>query len=487
MKTFDILAVFRRAQAVIRRRFELIIIPMLILAPGGFIVYKLLPRTYRSYTKLLLQEPKTQQNLLIRTGSSNRALNRRINILINTVMSQKVLAQLAYYIADKKGIDLRKSRRRLFSWVGGLRGQISIWHMGQGMVQMEYRARDPNECEDHLNYLFKLFMKESMRPQRQAIQRSSVFLSKQLTRLRNRLQKSEEALTKFKRKHSLELPQTFRANLDNYLSLRKKLFQDQLDLSSAKRRRDFLRRQLDLLDPSLVKFRKDILQLLNLKLKLKRYQSSYTSRHPLVRGTKRRIRKMQESITEHELKKLRTLKQLARAMRLSSGIRKRGSKDGNSSASLFERYQETVLKIEVIQRRIKENKTQLSTLKLKLAEFPLREQQLNTLQRDAEIARTIYAKVRTLHEQSLLQRELDIYDASQRVQVMEPVEKPLYPIAPKKIFVLGGALFAALALSALLIAIAELLDPTLVDEEEATQLLGVDVIGEVRGLPEVEL
>ncbi len=486
MKTFDILAVFRRVQAIIRRRFELIIIPMLILAPGGFIVYKLLPRTYRSYTKLLLQEPKTQSNLLYRTGPSNRALNRRINILINTVNSQKIMGQLARYIAKKKGKELT-DKRELFEWTSGVRGQVSIWNMGQGMVQMEYRARDPQECEDHLKYLLKLFMKESMRPQRQAIQRSSAFLSRQLKRLRDRLQKSEESLTNFKRKHSLELPQTFQANLDNYLALRKKLFQDQLDLSAARRRRDFLRRQLDLLDPSLVRFRKEILDLLNLKLKLKRYQSRYTSRHPLVRRTRGRIRRMQKSISEHNLKKLRTLQQLEKAMRVSSNFQKKGSKDGNSSASLFERYQETILKIEVLERQIKENKTQLSTLKLQLAEFPLREQQLNALKRDAEIARTIYAKVQTLHEQSLLQRELDIYDASQRVQVIEPVERPLYPIAPKKVLVLGGALFAALALSALLIAIAELLDPTMTDEEEATQILGVEVIGEVRDLPNVEL
>lgn len=491
MKTFDLLSVLRRVQAIIRRRIELIIIPLFLLTPGGFIVYKLMPRSYRSYTKLLVTEPKTQQNLLVQVGSSAHAINNRINLLINVVMSQKVLAQLAQYIAQKKGLTL--SKRELHDWISGLRGQVSIWNIGQGLVQLEYKGRNPDECLDHLLYLYELFMKESLRPQQDAIRRSATFLSQQMERLQSQLQKSERALTDFKREYSLELPQTFQANLANYLSLQKKLFQDQLEFSAATRRKDFLRQQLDMLDPSLIKLRNHIIELLELKIKLAQNLQRYTERHPLVQRTRQRINALQKHIVSHQLAKLQTLKQLQKSIQSVRLNLDKPSKDSDKedprlrTYSVFERYQETVLRLDVLARQIAENKVQLATLKKQLTDYPLREQQLGELQREAEVARTIYAKVRTLHEQTLLQRELDVYDASRQVQIIEPAQRPLYPTGPKFLFIVGGAIVAALALAGLLIALAEIVDPTLLDDEEVKQILGVEVIGEIKELPPIVL
>lgn len=491
MKTVDLLNLLRRLQAIIRRRIELILIPLFILTPGGFIVYKLMPRTYRSYTKLLVAEPKTQQNLLVQVGSSAHVINNRINLLINVVMSQKVLAQLAQYIAQKKGLTL--SKRELFEWVNGLRSQVSIWNVGQGLVLLEYKGRNPDECLDHLLYLYELFMKESLRPQQDAVRRSATFLSKQMERLQSQLQKSERALTDFKREYSLELPKTFQANLSNYHTLRKTLFQDQLEYAAAVRRRDYLRQQLDMLDPSLVQLRNQIIELLELKIKLVQYLGQYTERHPVVQRTRQRINNLQKQITNHQIKKLQTLKQLQKSVqnvRLSSTKAQKDSDRDDprmQTFSVFDRYQETVLRLEVLTRQMAENKIQLAALKKQITDYPLREQQLGELQREAEVARTIYAKVRTLHEQTLLQRELDIYDASRQVQIIEPAQRPLYPIAPKFLFVVGGAIFAALALAGLLIALAEIVDPTLLDDEEVKQILGVEVIGEIKELPPIAL
>ncbi len=488
MKTFDLVAILRRLYAIVIRRFALIVIPVSILTPGGYIVYKLMPRTYKSYTKILMAEPKTQQTLLAQVGSTSR-INKRINLLINVVLSHNVLGQLAKYIAQKKKIKL--TPRKLYQWTAGLRKKISIWNMGQGLVQLEYKSGDPKECLDHLKYLFGLFLKETTRPEHVAIKRSANFLAKQLAHLRTRLQKAETALTDFKRKHSLELPKTFRANLNNYLAISKKLFEDRQELLTATRRRNFLRQQLNQLDPSLVRVRKQILQMLALKIRLAGYLSRYTSRHPKVKRTRKRLRSIQRAITTHRLRRMQTLKQLKQTMkpgRFVPGSKRNGSKgERPGPLSLFDKYQETVFRIAVLKQQLQENKNQFNKLKKQLADYPLREQQLNELTRDVTISRTIYTKVRTLHEQSLLQRELDIFDATRRVRVIEPAALPLYPIAPKFILVVGGAIFAAFAFSALLIGFAELFDPTYTGDEEVTELLGVDVIGEVKELPQIIL
>lgn len=488
MTSIDLVAVIRRIFAIIRRRIGLIIVPMLILVPGSFVIYKLLPRTYKSFTKILLVEPKIKQTLFAQVGNQNR-LKKRINLLINVLLSQKILGKLAQHIAKKNGVTL--TTRMRYEWAASLRGNVSIWSVGQGIVQLEYKCSKRAECLDHITYLFRLFLEESARPEKVSIKRSAKFLSKQLERLKLRLSRSENALTQFKRKYSMVLPKTFQASMSKYLATSTKLFEDRQELESIRRRRNFLRKQLNLLDPSLVNLRKQIIKMLQLKIRLANSLSRYTKRHPKIRRLSQRLNRLKKAIASSKVRKLSTLKQLQRSLQLGrfipSANRDEFNQERKGPLALFDKYQDCEIRIQVLSSRIQSNQALYKKLKKKLTGYPLREQQLTELKRDAQIARTIYTKVRTLHEQSLLQRELDTFDSSRRVRVIEPAVLPLYPISPKFIIIVGGGIFAALALSGLLIAFAELFDPTFTDDEDATNIFSVDVIGEVRDLEEVEL
>jgi uncharacterized protein involved in exopolysaccharide biosynthesis len=487
MKNIDLVSILRRFQAILLRRFELLLIPMLILAPGGYIAYKTMPRKYKSFTKILIEEPRSSQNILERITSSEHA-SERINLLINIVMSQKILGKLADYIATQESVKLTPRQRH--EKILGLRSQVSIWRVAPQIVQIEYLCKKPQACLDHLNFLYDLFHQETLRPQREAVLNSSKFLSKQLERLNTRLQKSEQALTQFKRKHSLELPQTFQANLNNFNALRKTIFDDQLELAAAIRRQEFLKQRIERLDPTLLQLRSQIIQLFELQIQLRNLSAKYTEKHPSVRNVAQRLTNLKKSILAHKIGPAQSLKQLEQAMqweRAKASDRSKVATAVNDKYSLFEQYQEITLRIDGLQKQLSENQQQIEKMKQLIADYPLREQQLSELQRDAELARTIYAQLRTLHEQSLLQRELNIFDDSRRVQVIEPAVLPLYPIAPKFSVVVGAAIFAAFALSGLLIAIAELFDPTLLREEEVNEILGVEVIGEIGTLPAIEL
>lgn len=479
--------IIRLVLSFFQQYIELLIIPMLILLPGSYALYKTMPKGYRSTTTLLVGQAKKvnpNRNVYV----TNSQLNSQINLLINIFMSNSVLGRLAERVAREKKIGLTELTKYLK--IGELRGKIRILNMGQGLVKISYDCRKPKQCYEHLTFLFKLFMEETLRPQKESLKVSTQFLKEQSNRLRTRLKKSEKQLTQFKRLHNLDLPKTFRANLNTFLSLRKSIEQDKLDLEAAKRRKEFLQKQVQFLDPALLRLRETILQILDQQRRLSILRLNYTKHHPKVKRAASKLSRLQYALRSNKGLSQRTLKQIKWAVRWDTEGKHqvaKGQKVTTTGTGPFAQLQDSLIKITILTKQITSKNIRLKNLQKRLAVYPLREQRLHELQREVQVARVTYTKLRTQQEKTLLQKELAVLDSSRRVQVIEPATYPLFPTTPKFIFLLGGGLLAALALSSLLILIAELFQPTFRNPQHASRLLGTEVVGEVGKLPPLQI
>lgn len=471
---------------ILKRRFDLLLIPAFVLIPGGFMAFKKLPKNYKSSTKIVIEEPKHSNPFLERFTISTR-LKKRILLLTNIVTSHQVLGRIVDRDAKaaKKKLDPRQRHYAIL----GLRRKIKIMYLGQGLVQLEFACRVPKVCLDNLNFILNQFMTETLRPQKQAVTRSSEFLSKQIKRLKNTLKHTESRLMNYKQKHPLELPETYKVNLNAFIHLRKQMMKAKIKMASAERRRDFLYQKLRFSDPVLdrLKQKKTALQ-----IKISQAQMRYTSRHPFMKRLKAKLASLRAAIRRHTPKKGRSLKEIEQFMQWGRGadaIYKEAPSGDKPARTMtpFERLQKAMIDIVVLKKKLKGYERKLSVLKQRMSAYPKREQRLEKLKREATISRNLYVKLRTLYEESLLRRELEIFDSSRRVLVVEPAVLPLFPVSPKKPIVLGGAFVASMMLSILLIAIAELSDQSVKSSREASGIFDAEVIGSFGRLPNVEL
>lgn len=486
MTPIDPIALVQAIIAIAKRRFELFILPAIILLPGGWYAFKKLPRKYKSSTKIVIQEPKYSNPFLGRFTSPTR-LKKRIMLLTNIVTSYKVLSRIVQKELDQTGKKL--TRRQMHYRVSALRRQIKIMYLGQGLVQLEFACGKPSKCLDNLNFVFSQFMKETLRPQKEAVQRSSRFLAVQIRRLKENLEKTEKKLARYKQKHSLELPETFNVNLNTYTFVRKKQTQTQIALASALQKRDFLYKKLRFLDPVLVRLKQRRTDLL---IKMSKARARYTSRHPKMRHLRILLGRVSRSIRLHTPKRPKTLKEIEDSMRWSRSAKQvfKDSMAGGSSqrkATPFERLQEAILQVSVLKKRMGRYKLKAAGLKVRLSAYPKREQRLALLKRESQISRDLYVRLRALYEESLLRRELEIFDSSKRISVVEPAILPIFPTFPKKPMILGGAFVASFVLSIMLIAIAEVSDRSIKSSQEASGMFEHDVVGSFGLLPNVEL
>ncbi|HAA57927.1 MAG TPA: hypothetical protein DCE42_24395, partial [Myxococcales bacterium] len=131
---------------ILKRRFDLLLIPAFVLIPGGFMAFKKLPKNYKSSTKIVIEEPKHSNPFLERFTISTR-LKKRILLLTNIVTSHQVLGRIVDRDAKaaKKKLDPRQRHYAIL----GLRRKIKIMYLGQGLVQLEFACRVPKVCLDN--------------------------------------------------------------------------------------------------------------------------------------------------------------------------------------------------------------------------------------------------------------------------------------------------------------------------------------------------
>jgi uncharacterized protein involved in exopolysaccharide biosynthesis len=488
----DVIAIISKVRVILRRRLDLILLPTLLLLPGAFILFKLAPKRYRASTQLHI----TQLNKLVdNKRTAPREQRQQIELLINTMKSHKILSRLGYEIKNRERAKQKlppitkapSTRSELLDdelRVVGLRQKIQIYYLGHGLVQMSYSCRIPRHCLNHINMLFKLFMKETLRPHQESIRRSTLFLEKQLSWMKEKLEKKERLLLKFKQKYNLDRPKTFQILSNTYLYLKKNLNNLEMKTAAQEKTVTLLKSKLQFMDPELVKVRNRMLRLLQLQRRFAQLRSKYTFRHPDVIQVHRQYSGLISKIKRPRRFSPRSLKALIRSLKWES--RKSGGGTNGYQKGLFDKYEDAQGKLSTLQRRLLANQQQIQKLEARLAKYPSREQTLRKLRRDADVAQATYLKLVTLYQKTLLQRELEVFDATRRVRVIEPARLPLFPESPKKTLFLGGGLVAALLLSVLLIAFAELFYPSLQGPKEVANVLGIEVLGEIDELSDLD-
>lgn len=473
---------------VARRRYLHFLIPLFI---GWVLVWGaswVLPRSYRSGTLILVEQPTMPKDYV--TPNISDDLQERLQSITQQILSRTRLLHIidefnlyrnthAQLTPDDKVQRMRKDID--IELVRDSRNQITAFNV-------YYSASDPRVAQQVTSELTNLFIDENLEVRQRQSEDTTKFLENQLDAARRVLSEQEETIRQFKAQHAGEMPGQLATNLQILTGLQSQLQNEQDSLNTAKQQRVYLQSLLeqyriaqgpakpgDTMALPAIDHELD-----NLRAQLSDLTSHYTERHPDVR-------KLKEQITKTE----RMRSQLMAALKQRAADPASGANDAVSSTQGTDPSQSAMLlqvqsQLRSNQVEIADREHSIATLKEKIDNYqgrlnqePIREQQLADLTRGYEQSKATYDDLLKKKNESAMATRMELLQQGQRFRIIDPPSFPQKPEFPNRLKFCGMGMLAGILLGLVSAGAFEFMDERIYREEELRELLSTNVLAEI--------
>jgi succinoglycan biosynthesis transport protein ExoP len=428
-------------KVIYNRKWLILSIMMIAMAVGGFQVYRATP-VYRTVCTIRIGE---QTNTIIHSGQVVQYTNpwsteKSINTHIHVMVSDPVLEEVARSLHTKKQSNGPASP-------GSLKGFFTIDPLKDtNLIRIKATHADPNMAQDLANAMALTYQDFTLRKRMDASQNNVLWLKKEITDLKQKMEEADYNLYQYKQKsHLLSLQKETKMQAEELSQLRSTYNQTRVNRLEIEAKIDELNRIVGSKDKHIPAFLADELlptlnsQLVETKLEYAQLRKKYGPKHPRMIAVRSTIDSIQTQINQNIRKAINSL-QSEHAVLLA----KEKALDGS-----IERYTKKAMDTE--QKQI-----QYALLE--------RETQLNK-----ELYDILVAKL----------KEVNITEGLEKpeVTIVEKAELPRAPLGSDRNRTLAMAAVIGLVLSLGLAFFLEYLDVGLSTREEAEKYLDLPVLG----------
>lgn len=497
------------------RRKWYVVIPICVSIALGLVLLRLLPKTYKASTLILLEPqsiPETfvkstiTETVESRIQTIQQQIESRTNLeaIIDQYQIDKqsfdtplrrikeALAKRLPFLGTRDEIDLRSrdaDRMERMSLVDELRDRISVTigkpSKGGGrsdtqslFFEVAFEWANPEIMAPVVNTIVSKFIEQNLTLREEKAIGTTDFLEQETAALRGDIEARERELEAFKKANMGMLPDQLQSNLSILNQLREQALSLERSLDQDRQQVMFLKSQAALAQPERTPQSIQTVQeqrrtgggarvtteeltsgdLRSLEDELARLSSHYTEQHPDVLVLKRRI---------EELRKEGPRAQSAPA----------GSSGRNPWAFTVEaQIAQISARIESAQREIKEVEKQIAHYKERVERTPQVEMALIKILRDYTTARERYDGLQSKKMDAKMAEQLEKRRKSEQFRVLDPAVKPLKPVKPDPIKILLGALAVGLGLGCSLAYLREMLDACFYSPDDLEEILGIQVL-----------
>jgi uncharacterized protein involved in exopolysaccharide biosynthesis len=367
------------------------------------------------------------------------------------------------------------------------------------------------------NKLASLFIEENVRGREQQAEKTSEFLSKELSDMEDKLRKREVEIRAFKERHMGQLPEQLDANLRILERLQEQLKTTSENIRAAEDRTVLVRSQIDQLrerEQGLMarQVRREstptveeggsnqaaddpvITQYNQLKRDLASAQSKYTENHPDVIDLKKKIAKLEPRVKEAVEKQTAAREARLRALREQRGS---GAEVDPAVAVLdpalerllnqyTDQYNNAELEAKRLRGEEKSLKEQIVLYQRRIEDTPRGEQELVLLTRDYELIRLNYQSLMNKKIQAQMAENLERKQEGEQFNVLDPARIPQRPIKPDRNKILLMGCVIGLGLGAGLAWFRESLDKSFHTVADVESYLELPVVATIPNLNEEE-
>lgn len=454
-----------------------------------------LPRTYKSTTLILVEEPTMPKNYV--QPNVNETLQDRLNSITQQILSR---TRLITIIGKFRLYDGGKGLRTLDDKIARMRKDIDIELVRDRQTdeisafRIYYSAHDPQTAQRVTNELTSLFIKENLESRQQESEDTTKFLQDQLTTARTSLTDQEAKVREFEAQHAGELPTQETSNLQILSGLQSQLQNEQDALNTAQQQRVYFQAMVDQYrgmarrpgttdsGENLSPIAKANHNLDQLRARLADLRSRYTERYPDVQA-------IEDQIAEAESQKQ---KLVADDHAAETRSKQDSGNDGSTQAGrpksaallqLQSQLESNRLEIANRQKAIASLTAKIGEYQARLNAEPATEQELAQLTRGYEQSKTNYDDLLKKESESRMATSMERMQQGERFTMLDPPSLPTKPDFPNRLKFCGMGVATGLGLGLIVAFAFECCDDHLHSEKEIKDLLPV---GTIYDIPEIQ-
>jgi protein tyrosine kinase modulator len=473
--TFD--EVFR----ILRRRWWVIALPLVVGLTAGAVIYKWLPAKYRSETLIMVVPQRVPDNYVKPTVTADVA--DRLRSISEQILSRSRLERIVEDFGLYKDV---RANGIMEDVIERMRTDIDVELEGkpgrESAFRVTYVNPDPAVAQKVTERLASLFIEENLRERENLADSTNQFLDSQLQDAKRRLIEQEQKLEEYRRRYAGQLPSQLTANLQTIQSEQMQLQALNETMNRARERRLLVERQIadaqslpaDMVTPTAAASPEAAAalpapqRLEVAKARLEAYKRRYTPDHPDVVALEQLVHDLQVEVAQEQ----------ANAA---------GQKDKPVSRPELARQKrigDLQAELEIIDRQLQNGQVEEARLKNTIAGYqsniavvPTRESELVELTRDYATLQETYSSLLQKREDSKLAANLERRQIGEQFRVLDPASFPGRPYNRKqRLMALLGGPAAGLALGVLLIAFSEYRDSSFKCEDDIVRVLELPVL-----------
>jgi polysaccharide chain length determinant protein (PEP-CTERM system associated) len=435
---------------------RLVLVPFLVVLLGAVAASFLLPPRYRSSTLILVAPERMPADFMPR--GTTESVTRRLQTLRQEVQSRTRLETVARDLDPYGSLG----QEPLIDTIERMRSAVTVSVKGNDAFSIEFEHRDPKMAMLVADRLTTLFMEDVVGARERQVSEAYRFIESQMQVARDQLEQKEAALRRYKERYMGQLPEQVQANLATLQRL-------QLEQQSVA---DSLRKASDTLlllhsgrsaagdpppAPAGASPSPDSAELLRAQLAALR--TRYTDRHPDVKATLSRIATLDAEAA--------TTKAQAPPVDLAA------------EASAQRGVREAELQVQGLREHLGDVDQRIAAFQARVEAAPKREQEILALTRDYQKLSENYTQLLSQKLDAETAARLEQRSRGQQFRVIDPAYLPIRPSFPHRgLFALVGAL-AGLLLGISLAVVADILDPTVKEADQAAAALRLPLLAVV--------
>lgn len=455
---------------VLKRRWTVVVTVFLAsVGLSGFAIFKQKPK-YEASGMILFKSDRISS--LTKAGEKIgdlESLVREVNPLTTqaVILKSKPLLKAAINtvgIVDKKGKPLEPELLEL---------KVEPI-VGTDVLKVSYTSKNAKKSASLVNELMQSYVKNNIQSNTSQVLAAGEFIKEQLQLSQQELDRTAEALRKFKNKNQIiELPEEASTAIKNIAQLDGEINQSKAMLTDVSAQEAQVGKQLNLQRQQTVKITslsqipgvQDALgELQKVQTKLAAERTRYTDDHPFMISLKNQERNL----------KLLLQQRVDQATGSKENVSVGNLQIGKIKEDLATKYLQLQVEQQGLEKKIQTLSNIRGTYQQKLAIMPNLEKQQGDLERKLTVAQT--------NVQTLVTRQKDIQIAEKQsigtARIIELAEAPKKPILPKLTLMLaGGGVFAGLLFGVSAAFFVDLIDKSLKTVKEIEIFFGYSLVG----------
>jgi polysaccharide chain length determinant protein (PEP-CTERM system associated) len=464
--------------AVLRRRWYVILLPLL-LAPvaGFFLSYMFVPK-YTSQSLVLVETQKVPEGYVQPVVTED--ITQRIATMQQQVLSQNQLQPMIDRLGLAKGRNLDEvvdDIRKNFV-IEGVEPDLSSSKKkrpGRSDIPgfyLNFTADNPTTAQQVCNELTSMLLAENLKTREQVAQSTTEFLARQVDQAKHDLDDQDAKLAGFKKRYIGQLPGDEDNNIKLLMGLDSQLDASTQSLNRAQQDRSYaesvLAQQVAAFKASQASMNPDSLekQLADLQNQLIGLQARYTDDHPDVIKTKTSIADVKAKLAQVN----------AASAQGGSAIEKSGVNEPPEIQQLrlqIHQYDATIAQASGEQKRLQ---NEIQKFQGRLALSPAVEEQYKQLTRDYENAQKFYNDLLAKKSESEMQTDMERRQQGEQMNLLNPANFPDSPSFPNRPLFIGGGAGAGLIIGLGLALWLELRDKSIRTEKDVLSALALPVL-----------